>query len=137
MSIKRKDLIVDYAVGLMIAAFVYISNQTIAEVEQWDIFHMLCNGCFTAGALLLGVGGILFCANKGAFSLFGYSIKFGINLILPLGNNPWRAKGERESYYDYCQRKAEKPKLSTVPLLISGGTYMLLSVVFLLLHIYL
>ena len=137
MSIRSKDLIMDYAVGLMIVAFVYISNQTIAEAEQWDIFHMLCNGCFSAGMLLLGAGTILFCANKGAFTLFGYSFKFGINLILPMGNNPWRGDRDRETYYDYCQRQAEKPKKPVAPILIAGGTYMLLCVVFLLLHLYL
>ncbi len=136
MSIRIKDLIMDYAVGLMIVAFVYISNQTIDEQYgiASDILRLLCDGSFCAGILLLGAGTIMFCANKGAFNLFGYSFKFGISLILPLGNNPWKGDKDRETYYDYCQRQADKPRKSVAPLLIAGGSYMVLSLIFLLLH---
>ena len=133
MSINRKDLIIDFALGLLIAGFVCVGIKD----QGFEIFHLLHNGTFVAGGFLFSAGVILYCANKGAFNLFGYSLKFGINLILPLGNNPWRATGERETYYDYCQRKAEAPNKAFAPLMIAGAAYILVSIVFVLLHYFL
>lgn len=130
MTIKRKDLIVTAIVGLLIVSFSFFGSAD----RGYTVVHRLCDGCFTTGVLFAGAGIILFCANRGAFNLFGYGAKFGLSLILPIGRNPWTANGERETYFDYCQRKAEQEPKPVSHLLIIGGTYLLLAAVLLVIY---
>lgn len=130
MTIKLKEVIVDFVLGLLVVSFNYFNNSADAT-----IIHRLLDGTFVAGVLLTGIGILLFCANKGAFNIFGYGVKYGLSLILPIGKNPWAADGERETYYDYCMRKAEKEPKSFLPLLISGGVYLVISVVLLVIYL--
>ena len=132
MTIKRKDLIVTVVVGVLVVLFCFFNSAD----RGYSVIHRLCDGCFTAGILLGGIGVIMFCANKGALNLFGFGAKFGLNLILPIfGKNPWNADGERETYYDYCQRKAEQEPKPVSHLLITGGAYLLLAVVLLVVYV--
>ena len=130
MSIKRKDLIANAGAGLLIAMFCFFSSAD----REFSVLHRLCDGCFVAGVMILGAGIILFCANRGAFNLFGYSAKFGLSLILPIGKNPWDGGRDRETYYDYCERKAQEPSKPVSPLLIVGGGYILLAMILLVIY---
>ena len=131
MSFNRKDLIVSAVCGLLFVLFVFYGSAD----QGFTIVHRLCNGCFVAGMMMAGAGGILYCASKGAFDLFGYSAREGLNLIMPIfGSNPLTAEGKRESYYDYCVRKREEPKKPIGHLLIVGGGYLLISGILLIVH---
>lgn len=131
MSINRKDLIVSAVCGLMFVLFVFYGSAD----QDFTIVHRLCNGCFVAGMMMGGAGVILYCASKGAFDLFGYSAREGLNLIMPIfGSNPLTAEGKRESYYDYCMRKREEPKKPIGHLLIVGGGYLVISGILLIIH---
>lgn len=132
MSDKRKELVVAVVVGLLIAGFVFFGSADRGHT----IVHRLCDGSFAAGMLLGGMGVILYCANKGAFNLFGYGARFGLNLILPIfGKNPWAANGERETYYDYCERKSEQEPKPVSHLLIAGGLYLAIAAVLLVIYL--
>ena len=131
MSVNRKDLIVSAVCGLMFVLFVFYGGAD----QEFTIVHRLCNGFFVAGVMMGGAGVILHCANKGAFDLFGYSAREGLNLIMPIfGSNPLTAEGKRESYYDYCVRKREEPRKPVGHLLIVGGGYLLISGILLIVH---
>lgn len=131
MTDKRKDLIVTAASGLLIIAFVYFNTADFG----YSIVHRICDGCFVTGVMLFGAGIILHCSNKGALNLFGYSAKFGLSLIVPVGKNPWTANGERETYYDYCERKAKQEPKPISHLLIVGGAYLAIAVVLLIIYL--
>ena len=132
MSNKRKELALAVVSGLLIVVFVFLGTAD----RDHSIVHRLCDGCFAAGMLLGGMGVILHCANQGALNLFGYGARFGLNLILPIfGKNPWKADGERESYYDYCARKQEQEPKPTSHLLLAGGFYLLLAAVLLVVYL--
>ena len=131
MSINRKDLIVSAVCGLMIVTFVFYAS---AE-NEFTVIHRLCNGFFVAGMMMGGAGLILHCASKGAFDLFGYSAKEGLNLIMPIfSRDHLSPDGKKESYYDYCMRKREEPKKPIGHLLIVGGGYLLISGILLIVH---
>ena len=131
MSTKRKDLVVSAVCGLMFVLFVFYGSAD----QDFTIVHRLCNGCFVAGMMMGGAGVILYCAGKGAFDLFGYSAREGLNLIMPIfGSNPLTSEGKRESYYDYCMRKREEPKKPIGHLLIVGGGYLVISGILLVIH---
>ena len=131
MSTNRKDLIVSAACGMMIVVFVFY-----ASAEQgFTVIHRLCNGFFVAGGMLGGAGLILYCANKGAFNLFGYGGSYALNLIMPfITRNPWNGDRDRETYYDYCVRKSEEPHKPVGHLLIVGGGYLIISAILLIVH---
>ena len=131
MTQKRKELIVTLCAGLLIVAFCYYNSADYGH----SIIHRLCDGCFVTGVMFTGAGLVLHCANKGALNIFGYSFKLGLNLILPLGNNPWRATGERETYFEYCQRKEEEGPKPVSHLLISGGVYLALAGILLVVYL--
>ena len=131
MTVKRKDLIVDFVLGLLVVTFCYLNPQN----PDTTVIHRMLDGCFVAGTLLCGAGVILFCSSKGAFNILGYGLKFGLNLILPVGKNPWMADGERESYYDYCVRKSEEQSKTFLHLLITGAVFMLASLVLLIIYL--
>ena len=131
MSINRKDIIVSAVCGLMFVLFVFYGS----DEQNFTVVHRLCNGFFVAGMMLGGAGVILHCASKGAFDLFGYSAREGLNLIMPIfGSNPLTAEGKRESYYEYCTRKREEPRKPIGHLLIVGGGYLLISGILLIVH---
>ena len=132
MSDKRKNIIVAVVLGFLIAGFVFISTADRGHT----IIHRACDGCFVSGILLGGMGVILHCANKGAFNLFGFGARFGLNLILPIfGKNPWAANGERETYYDYCEKKREREPKPVGHLLIVGGAFLLIAAVLLVIYL--
>ena len=131
MSINRKDLIVAAVCGLMFVTFVFYGSAD----QEFTIVHRLCNGFFVAGMMMGGAGVILYCAGKGAFDLFGYSAKEGLNLIMPIfSRDHLSPDGKKESYYDYCMRKREEPKKPIGHLLIVGGGYLVLSGILLVVH---
>jgi len=131
MTIKRKDLIVTAISGLLIVAFCFFGS---AE-RDYTIIHRLCDGCFVTGVLLTGAGMILLCANHGAFNIFGFGARSGLNLILPIfGQGPTKDNGERETYYEYCQRKAERGPKPVSHLLIVGGVYLVLAAILLVIY---
>ena len=130
MSIKRKDLIANAIAGLLIAMFCFFNTAD----RGFTVLRRLCDGSFVAGVMIFGAGVILFCANRGAFNLFGYSARMGLSLIFPIGKNPWDGSRGRETYYDYCERKAQEPAKPVSPLLIVGGGYILIAMILLIIY---
>lgn len=96
--------------------------------EPNRIFRVLCDGCFLAAVMLLGVGLLVMIDNNGLFDAFGYSARFIFNLLIP---GPGKGK-PKESFVEYRQRRHEKPAMYGF-LLLSGGFYLLAAFVFLLL----
>ena len=132
MSINRKDLIATAVSGMLIVLFCFYYSAD----RDYSIIHRICDGCFVTGVMLTGAGLILHCANKGAFNLFGYSAKFGMNLIMPfIGKNPWLGDRDRETYYEYCMRKAEEGPKPVSHLLIVGGAYLAVAAVCLVIYL--
>lgn len=132
MTIKRKDLIATAISGLLIIAFCFFGS---AE-RGYSIIHRLCDGCFVTGVLLTGAGVILLCANNGALNIFGYGVRSGLNLILPIfGKGPTKENGEPETYFEYCQRKAEEGPKPISHLLIVGGIYLVLAAILLVVYL--
>lgn len=129
MKTTRKDLVLSFVVGILIASFVF----AFSADRGYTLFHRLSDGCFTAGILLCGTGGLFFCANKGAFNLLGYGISRGGKLITGWGKDP--ADEGRDAYYNYCMRQAEKEPKPFGHLLIGGTVYLAAAVLFLVIYL--
>lgn len=130
MKIHRKDLIIAIVAGLLLLGLSF----TLSADRGYTLSHRLSDGCFTAAVMLCGIGGILFCSNKGAFNLLGFSASHAIKFITGFGKDP--SVNSHDAYYHYCMQQAEKPPKPFAHLLIVGAGYFVAAVLFLLLYLY-
>lgn len=122
---KRRAVAVDLAVGAVIAAAVGALGASRGD----EPFRWLCDGAFVAAVMLLGVGGLRLAANKGTFDVAGFGAKVAVDTALPF------LQHKKETILEYKERKAQARK-SPAPLLIAGGCWLALSLVFLALYTY-
>ena len=82
---------------------------------EWGLVRMICDGCFVAGVVLLGLGALVWVANFGGFTALGYGWYL---LVRKLSFS--RAKFEgRMSYLEYVRQHGQKAK-NPVCLLVLG-----------------
>lgn len=129
MKLERRDLIVSAVVGLAITML----SLLLSADRGFTLIHRLSDGCFTAGVILCGLGGIFFCANKGAFNLLGFSGSRALKVITGYGKDP--SEDGRDAYYNYCMAQAEKPAKPFAHLLIGGAVFLVAAVVFLVIYL--
>lgn len=126
MDEKRKRFLVDLIFGLVIAGAVVVINAGRGHA----VTRLLCDGCFVAGVLLLGTGGLKFFRNEGMFDIFAYSIKSVFQVHYPFAKMHSHLEEKKpEGYAEYKERKREKRK-SPGDLLWAGLVYMALAAVF-------
>ena len=128
MKTNRKDLILSVTIGLMIVMISF----TLSAERGYTLVHRLSDGCFSAGILLCGIGGIFFCSNKGAFNLLGYTASRAFKVITGFGKDP--SENEHDGYYNYCVAQAEKGDKPFAHLLIGGALFLAASIVFLVIY---
>ncbi len=116
MKEKQKDLLINFCIGAGISVAVFF----LGFSRNYSILRCLCDAFFVSGVMLTGVGGLRFFRNKGAFDIAGYGVSSVFHLVFPAAGH------EREDFYDYRQRKAEKRK-GAGPLLFTGAAFLVLS----------
>ena len=121
MTEKRKKILIDLMVGLVAAVAVFFFRQD----RGFPLIHLLCDCCFTAGVLLLGMGGLKAARNAGTFDIAIYGIDSALRVTLP-----WIMKEKKdEDFVAYKERKVEERKPAT-EMLIAGAIYMALALIF-------
>ena len=123
-------LLIDLIMGLVMAIGVVVLNWN----NNYPMAHLLCDGFFAAGVLLMGMGGIKQIRNKGIFDVMGYGISSALHTAIPF-TRPAEQLGQREERFeDYQARKSENRKPAG-DLLVSGAIF--LGLAFVMLAIYL
>lgn len=121
MTKRRKSYLRSLLVGALLCACVILLNRN----QGFGLLRQLCDGCFVAAVLLLGVAGIRFAINQGAFDVLGYGVRSVFHTHIPaasIGN----ARDE-ETMEAYRARRAQK-RGSPIGLLLAGITWLGLSV---------
>lgn len=121
MKNRKEDLITNLVIGGCIAAAVL----ALGLGRGYDVLRCFCDGFFVSAVMLIGIGGIKEIRNKGTFDVVGYGMKRFIEVAIPMLN-----KGDKESMYDYRERKAKERK-GAFGMLIAGTVYLVLALVFL------
>lgn len=129
MKITRRDLALGLMIGGMIVAFVV----TLSADRGFTLVHRLSDGCFSAGVILCGMGGLVFCANKGFFNALGFSASYAGKMITGWGKDP--SERGHDAYYNYCMRQAEKGSKPFAHLLIGGAVYLVAATLFLVVYL--
>lgn len=112
-----KKRVIPFIIGGTLVAAVFVAN--FADLEAENILVLLSDACFVPGVLLSGVGMLMRICDAGVFDMLAYGVADAARGI----------KGEKLSYYEYKKKRLEKP-LCGNGLLLAGGIYLFLAVVF-------
>ena len=127
---KKKRYIEAFVAGLLIACMVLAGKQFFSEMELTARISILSDAFFLPGVLLGGFGLLVIVGNGGVFDALAYTVKRAGSY---LRHNEGAGKVAK-SFYEYQQAKrGEKAEYGF--LLISGGFYLLLSVIFTILFL--
>ena len=127
-----KRTILEYSITtgicLILAFLICVLGGIFSYNESFRIYGLLCDGFFISGVVCLSVGVLVFVHNNGVFDMLIYGIQRFFSLFK---KKPREQK--YETFYDYHVARAERPKSPFAFLLIIGGTFILISLIFLLL----
>lgn len=127
-AIKAKKLLVCFAVGAVIALALLLAKGVFDTQDAKDTARIVCDAFFAAGAILLVAGALVWTFDNGITDGLTYSARTMLNL-----RKRDYETNERESYSAYRERK-HKNKGTVKEFLISGGVYLVVSVVLLLVY---
>ena len=105
-------------------AYILWLKDFFGQTEPKLIFHILCDGFFVVGVVLVCIGLLIFSSNEGTFAGLTYSVKSFIDLFRKTGMKKY------DSYYDYKAARTEK-KIPFGFLLICGLLFIAVSLVML------
>lgn len=123
MSESVRKFLIDTGIGLVLAGVVCWSQGLFRAEATVDILRILCDGFFSAGALLLFLGLFQWTNNGGVMDGLGFAFKTGFARIRRDFEASKQTFGE---YRQAREAKAQTPKF----LLLAGVFHLLIAVVF-------
>ena len=124
---KNKNNLLLWGVYLSSALVVFLLCAVIwglfDQSEPLEIVRVLADSFFIPGALFVGISLIGWMSTKGAYDIFGYSIRGLLSL--------WKKESyfKSNSYYDYKQKKDEERKPMSKHMLFVGLIFLALGIV--------
>ena len=126
---ENKRYVIPSMIGLVVAIGICFANDIFALETSAEVFTVLSNAFAIPGFVIFGIGILLWVTNEGLFNGISYGLK-------TVGRSFTARKGEKikdEEFYEYNAR--QKSKCHTFQhLLIVGGAFILVSVVFAFLY---
>ena len=122
-----KDYLKNLCVGILLGIGVYALNAQGMD----NVWGRLSDSCFVPAVLLLGLGGLTYVRNHGAFDTLGYSMSTLFRNHVPgasIGN------ARDEDFTTWRERKSAKRKSPNAQLL-AGVTFLPLAVIFLIVYL--
>lgn len=98
--------VLPYIITFIVGAAIFVA--VICGMGIWNAattqvtLQILCDAFFTAGAVIFGVGLLVFCSNGGAYYMLSYAIVKLVDLFRR------GAKGKYKDFYEYAEKKKEK-----------------------------
>jgi len=123
----RKYLIAS-AIGIAIGIAVFAAKGGFDAADRVQVLYAFCDACFVPGVLLMGIGALVFCADDGVFDMLSYGTMKVINLV----RSEKRRSSFPKTFYDYRQMKQAGRNGGFGYLLILGGVFIALAVMFLI-----
>ncbi len=128
MKRSQRDLLIFAAIGAAVSFGIAALRGLFKAEAAIDTWRILCDGCFVAGVLLVGIYSLSWVGGQGLMNGLAFSVKTVLSL-------KWSVFGNfRESYEEYKERKKGKQRLPK-EMLFAGLFFIALSIVFLILYI--
>lgn len=126
---ENKNVWLQYGIAFVacaIATFIYVIARGIfSQTDTKEIYKYIIDGFFTVGILCACFGGIVMIANAGGFDIFAYGFMRFFSLFK---KNPNDVK--YKTFFDYRVAQAEKEHESKWFMVIVGGIYIGISIIF-------
>lgn len=124
-----RKYVICFAIGAAIMALYMMTGGFQTAQDAGERYRILCDAFSIPGVLFLGSGLLTWAAGQGTFDGMSYSCGLFFKVI-----NPFK-KFEREEYHAYVERKrtGRRAKGSRLYLYITGGVFLAVAGVFLLL----
>lgn len=136
MNSDLKTNLIKYGICVAFAllmAWIYFSLRldSMEEFSALDLterFVLLSDAFTIPGGILLMSGALVALSNKGALDGVGYAMRLMVRMLIPgMGR-------KQERYGDYVERKKDKKLSGYGFLFISGGFFLLIGIVFMVLY---
>ena len=122
-----------FRVMLLVGFGIFVVVLILGLTRENSVLRALCDGFFVAGALVMGMSGLMFAGNEGVFDIFGFGISHLFTTRWP-GLSTMPDDHRKEKYVDYKERKRKNPS-KPLPVLLAGAIYMVLAVIFLIIYL--
>lgn len=119
--------LIAFVLGAIIVLAVLFSKDTFNHTAASDIYKDLCDGFFVAGAIMTGLGLLVFASNGGAFDMLSYGMIRFFGLF-----KRDVTKVKFRTFYDYRKAQQEK-KRNFGYIVIEGCVFLAVATAFLLL----
>lgn len=118
--------VITFILGLIIFYFTARYRGLFSVTNKKQLYMALSDGFLLPSFMILGFGGLIIATNSGLFDICAYSVG---KLKQMLTKEMYRDKKFPETFFDY-KLKYEDRKVSYIYLLVVGGFYLLLSILF-------
>lgn len=119
--------LIPVALGVAVVLMILTSKGAFVKTGK-GLISDLCDAFFVSGAILTGVGALIFVTNGGAFDM----LAFGVRKLFDLFKKDL-TKVKYRTFYDYRQAQKEKNR-SFIHLLLIGVAFLLVSIVFFIIY---
>lgn len=123
---KHLKYIITFGIGFIVFIGILLSKKIFSLTDKLEIFRALSDASIVPAVVIGGVGIIVFVDNNGVFDIIFYGVKLAINAFSRDIN-----KRKYKTFYDYKVAKHEKDTPYGF-LLIVGGFFLLLAIIFLI-----
>lgn len=128
MKINKTKLLICFGVSLVITIAVLIIKGVFSSTTIKETTMILSDSFFLGGALILVAAGLVWASDQGVSDGIGYSFSKLFNL------RKRDYEEHKESYSEYKERKHAR-KSTVIEFLISGLSFVFISVIFLLIYL--
>lgn len=125
---KILKYLITFALGSLVVFVVLFSKDTFHQTETLNVYRDLCDAFFVSGAIMAGLGLLVFASNGGTFDMLSYGMIRFFGLF-----KRDVTKVKFRTFYDYRKAQQEKQR-SFGFILIEGCVFLAVAVVFLILY---
>lgn len=126
---RARKYLITSLIGLAIGLAVFIARDGFSLRDQTGVLQAFCDAFFVPGILLASYGALVLCADDGLFDMINY----GVLKVIKLVQSEKRRSNFPKTFYDYRKMKSEGRNGGFGYLLITGGAFIALAALFLIL----
>ena len=128
---RLRPYLVTGLISLAVVFMILWSRGTFQKSEPAQVYMDLSDAFLVPGAMLAGIGGLLFASGSGIFDM----LNFGVMKVFSLIRSDAHRASQPKTFYDYVESKSGTKKGRYGYLLLSGLVLLALAGLFLALYL--